>query len=417
MTPAVSSQTQLREGIAAAQSGNKVRARFIIRQAVTSDPENEIAWLWLANLSTDPLEGADCLRKVLALNPENKHAKGSLPNVLVRAGATAAQAGDPDKARTILHEALDLDPRNELGWLWLAGVATKPHDAIRYLTRVLEVNPQNERAKAGITHYKNELGNWSCPLCEGLSFGIDNGRCPTCKAVVSLEVPAQFDVPTGADETAMGQAIARLKPLAAKQPGGLSAFYLGLSYLNLGQPAEAINLFNAAAQRPEADAHWKAAINRLAQHWRSLNKAAAASSVHEFALPKLVMIVDDSPTVRKLVAVSLEPAGYRVVMVSSGLKLDSAIHDHGVPDLIILDINMPELDGFQVCKLLRKNKETAGVPVVFLTGKDGFFNKLRGQWAGAAEYLTKPFQPSALAETVTRILAAQNAGSESGAKA
>jgi twitching motility two-component system response regulator PilG len=68
---------------------------------------------------------------------------------------------------------------------------------------------------------------------------------------------------------------------------------------------------------------------------------------------------------------------------------------------------MPGLDGLQLCKMLKQNAETSGVPVVFLTGKDGFFNKLRGQWAGGTEYLTKPFQPAALAATVTNILNAQ----------
>ena len=65
---------------------------------------------------------------------------------------------------------------------------------------------------------------------------------------------------------------------------------------------------------------------------------------------------------------------------------------------------MPGLDGFGVCTLLREKPETAKVPIVFLTGKDGFFNKLRGKWAGAAEYLTKPFQPKALVDVVQKIV-------------
>ena len=401
--PTAQPQMQLREGIATAQSGNKIRARAMIRQVVAQQPENEIGWLWLANLAPEPAEASECLRRVLSLNPENKHAKGSLPNTLVRAGAAAAQAGDALAARKLLNEAVHLDARNELGWLWLAGVSASAQDSVRCLQRVLELNPANDRAMAGLAHYRTELGIWSCPLCQALSRGTDGGHCPHCKAVVSLTDPAAFDEPTGADATAMGQAVARLAPLAAKQPGGLPAFQLGLAHLNLGQPSEAINILTAATLRPEADAAWKLGVVKLAQHWRAAHRGSA-EGVPDAPPPRTIMVVDDSPTVRKLVAVSLEPVGFKVVMVSSGLKLDAALNEHGVPDLFILDINMPEIDGFQVCKMLRKAKETAAVPVVFLTGKDGFFNKLRGQWAGAAEYLTKPFQPAALAATVTKIL-------------
>jgi twitching motility two-component system response regulator PilG len=400
--PRPNSQLLLRDGIAAAQAGNKVRARFLIRQVVGAEPHNEVGWLWLANLAPEPSEAVDCLRKVLDLNPDHKHARSGLSAVLVRAGVVAAQANDHAEARRLLGEATKLDPASEQGWLWLAGVSESAQDAVRCLTRVVELNPKNERAKHGLEHYHAVLGRWSCPLCQSLSSAAAE-RCPTCKAVTTLENVAAFDTPTNADETAMARAVTRLAPQAVKAPGSEAAFFLGLAYLNLGQPAEAIKVFNAASQRPEADAQWKTRVRRLAEHWRS-NEERGTSSGKDLAPPRTVMVVDDSPTVRKLVSVSLQPAGFRVVTVSCGEKVQAAIDEHGVPDLFVLDINMPGMDGFQLCKLLRKGSETAEVPVVFLTGKDGFFNKLRGQWAGAAEYLTKPFQPKTLTDVVAKVL-------------
>jgi twitching motility two-component system response regulator PilG len=104
-----------------------------------------------------------------------------------------------------------------------------------------------------------------------------------------------------------------------------------------------------------------------------------------------VMIVDDSATIRKILGLSLERAGYNVIAEADG---ESAIERllHVVPDLILLDIAMPKLDGYEVCKRIKQDPRTAGVPVVMLSGKDAFFDKVKGHMAGASEYLTKPFE-------------------------
>jgi twitching motility two-component system response regulator PilG len=71
-----------------------------------------------------------------------------------------------------------------------------------------------------------------------------------------------------------------------------------------------------------------------------------------------------------------------------------------VPDLVLLDITMPRLDGYQVCKLIRNNEATKDVPVVMISGKDGFFDKVRGRMAGTNGYITKPFGPDTLMKTI-----------------
>ncbi len=394
-------RTLLSDGIAAAQSGGKAKARELIRQVVGLEPENETAWLWLANVAADSTEALASLRTVLQLNPSNRHAKSGLVPAIVRAAVDASQAKDFPLARQLLREALEIEPNNEHALLWSAGVATYPSDSIRFLRRALEVNPNNERAKQGLAQFQDEFGTWTCPLCE--SPGRESAhRCPTCRAVISLADPSAFDTPTGADETAMGRAIARLTPLAQKAPGGADAFRLGLAYLNIGQPTEAIKVFNAAATRPDANAQWKTGVTKLAAHWRQTGATRPAKAEPAAGGPPLIFVVDDSATVRKLVTVALQDAGYRVVSFADGLQVADGIKSHGVPALAILDIAMPGLDGFQVCTLLRENPSTAKVPVFFLTGKDGFLHRLRAKWAGAVEYQTKPFQPKALVAIVER---------------
>jgi twitching motility two-component system response regulator PilG len=114
-----------------------------------------------------------------------------------------------------------------------------------------------------------------------------------------------------------------------------------------------------------------------------------------------VMVVDDSPTVQKIVTITLEREGYRVVGVDNAMQA-LARFEELVPDVILLDINLPYIDGYQLCKIIKGNPLTKNASVIMLTGKDGFFDKVRGKLAGAAEYITKPFQPSHLIETVRR---------------
>lgn len=118
---------------------------------------------------------------------------------------------------------------------------------------------------------------------------------------------------------------------------------------------------------------------------------------------RTILVVDDSATVRKLVSITLERQGYRVINAVDGLEALSKINDE-LPDLILLDIAMPKLDGYQVCKIIRGNQESKDIPVVMLSGKGGFFDKVKGRMAGSTAYLTKPFEPEILIQTIRKYL-------------
>ena len=63
---------------------------------------------------------------------------------------------------------------------------------------------------------------------------------------------------------------------------------------------------------------------------------------------------------------------------------------------MLLDINLPHLDGYQICKIIKGNKQTASIPIVMLSGRDGFFDKIKGKMVGAKHYITKPFDSTTL---------------------
>lgn len=121
-----------------------------------------------------------------------------------------------------------------------------------------------------------------------------------------------------------------------------------------------------------------------------------------------VLVIDDSPTIRRSAEIVLERAGIEVDLAEDGFAALSRISDMR-PDLILLDVVMPRLDGYQTCSLLRRNAAFASVPVVMLSGRDSVFDRVRGRLAGSDLYLTKPFTPEALLAAVHAHLPAEQA--------
>jgi twitching motility two-component system response regulator PilG len=117
----------------------------------------------------------------------------------------------------------------------------------------------------------------------------------------------------------------------------------------------------------------------------------------------VVLVVDDSPTVRKIVQLTLQRERIRVVTAGDGLSALAAVADEQ-PDLILLDIMLPRMDGYNICQVIRKNMAYRDLPIIMLSGKDGLFDKMRGKLAGSTEYMTKPFDSGELAQTVKRYL-------------
>jgi twitching motility two-component system response regulator PilG len=117
-----------------------------------------------------------------------------------------------------------------------------------------------------------------------------------------------------------------------------------------------------------------------------------------------VLVVDDSPTVRKIVQMTLQREHIRVVTASDGLSALTSVADE-MPAVILLDIQLPRMDGYHICQIIRKNLQFRQIPIIMLSGKDGLFDKMRGRLAGSTEYLTKPFDSAELIQTVKKHLA------------
>lgn len=102
-----------------------------------------------------------------------------------------------------------------------------------------------------------------------------------------------------------------------------------------------------------------------------------------------VMIVDDDREMRDLLAMALTHQGFEVAQAANGLRLISTLQVDR-PDLILMDVNMSWIDGFELCRSVHKNEEFARIPVVFVSARSSASDVKRGLDAGAADYFTKP---------------------------
>lgn len=113
---------------------------------------------------------------------------------------------------------------------------------------------------------------------------------------------------------------------------------------------------------------------------------------------RTVLIVDVSPTVRKIMTMTLERAGYRVSAACDGMQALARINET-IPDLVFVDIRLPHMDGYQLCKVLKSHGLTKTVPVILVSGKTGVLDKMKVRMAGASDLITKPFSAGVLVET------------------
>ncbi|MDR3563208.1 MAG: response regulator transcription factor [Negativicutes bacterium] len=116
-----------------------------------------------------------------------------------------------------------------------------------------------------------------------------------------------------------------------------------------------------------------------------------------------VLIVEDEVNIRELIKFSLVKEGYAVSEAEDGLVAMTMVRKEK-PDLIILDLMLPGQDGLEVCRLLKSQKETAGIAVIMLTAKAEEIDKVLGLEMGADDYLTKPFSPRELSARVKAVL-------------
>ena len=132
-------------------------------------------------------------------------------------------------------------------------------------------------------------------------------------------------------------------------------------------------------------------------------------------MPARILVVEDDPDIAHLVARYLDKAGYVTEILSSGRDALSAI-PRRPPDLLVLDLMLPHVDGLEICRAIRAQEKTASVPIIMLTARAEEADRIVGLEIGADDYLSKPFSPNELVARVRALLRrAQRGGASTGA--
>lgn len=241
-----------------------------------------------------------------------------------------------------------------------------------------------------------------CPFCHATNEtqAIICGSCRTMLSLSDLEMllayqDADFEVLQTA--IANAEAARAIRKFTVEELTSLAIAHLNAKHLRTG-----LTCLQEAAQLAPNDIVLSSKINFLAIRLAEIEEQRQ-KTIETQVRKCTIMIVDDSPTIRKLVSGKLEKCGHTVVSAANGADALTQIKEV-TPDLILLDIAMPEMDGYQVCKIIRSNEATCSVPVLMISGKDGFFDEKRGQAAGSTGFIVKPFGPETLLRTIENYL-------------
>ncbi|MGV7220553.1 MAG: response regulator [Nitrospinales bacterium] len=117
-------------------------------------------------------------------------------------------------------------------------------------------------------------------------------------------------------------------------------------------------------------------------------------------MSKKILIVDDDTNIREVIRFALDKAGMVAILAKDGREAIQLFQQHS-PNLIVLDINMPEMDGLEVCRVLRKSSD---IPIIFLSSRDDEIDRILGLEIGGDDYITKPFSPRELIARVNVVL-------------
>ena len=446
-TKTLLSKTLVQRGVDANDDGRREFAMQCFDQALSYDDRNVTAWLWLASLADSESRKMEYLRHVLMLEPENEAAKSAMAEVdsesratLFAGAAKAAVHGDTSSALAILDKIESRWPDTKDVWVMRSHLAIAFEDKMASWQRILEFDADDQYATACVTSIQwlteiakpteardqhevaasiEEEAKEAEPAIAVDEFSIPTHELPPVESVLAgnfislsalntatpqttepvVQAPAspwdstvhesasvsEFDYPT-VDSTYLSEEVAK-----AVKDHDLA---MADEQYAIPSPADVAESFETAREVPMPEAPFE-------EHAKQTTAESGPAVVDDRVR---VLVVDDSQTARKLIAGKLEASGYNVLCAENGREAIQFART-AAPALALVDIGLPMMDGYAVCRSLRDEPATQNVPVVLISGKDGYFEEDRGTAAGASGFITKPFGPETLMKTVQTFLA------------
>jgi twitching motility two-component system response regulator PilG len=324
------------------------------------------------------------------------------------------------EAVTLLARFLKTYPKNYQGWLWYSrctGSLNTIEAALNNASQIAPDNPEVREEIKKLQHAKKSVGEGRVRRCPFCWSPLDRKafQCQFCRAhlIISKEPvkPSMRDI----NKKILTEAVIRFTKVRVTEKNVNALYYLGIAHYNLNHYEETLDLLNKAVKLVPEKKIFSDQLNILLSYMasmakvhendsssprRDLNLSASKKAVDN---DKKVLVVEDSPTTRKVIALTLNQKGYAVIEAQDGMEALSKLGEEK-PDLVLLDIILPKMDGYKILSIIKENEEFKNTPVIMLTSKDGILNKVKGKLAGSAAYLTKPFEPKDLIKTVEKYL-------------
>lgn len=305
---------------------------------------------------------------------------------LIRAGRNMA-------ARNVLRDILALEPRNEEAHIWAAVVSETDEEAIAILEHVLTINPANALARKSLAAYRPAAPDTAedlptgphCPVCDApqLTSG-DAILCSHCGCSTSLRDYKSARVQSGAQEAIVEAALLRHQAVLEKNDDASTLIAAALACLGLNRSGDAYLYL----KRAEANC-WND------YHLRTLRENLEAT--------KPILVVEESPSVRRSICQSLEEQGFRARAANRGREAYGKVVEE-VPGLILIDAALPDMQGQELARAIRRNKAGREVPIIMITNSDGLLDRMFSRVNGIKEYLSKPVQMASLKQTILKYI-------------
>ena len=324
------------------------------------------------------------------------------------------------RAKMMLARLLKQDPRNTKGWLWFSRIAESMKAVEIALKNAAKLSPGDQEVREEIENLeltKSRLGNGDFRRCPFCWFLLERETFLCIKCCCHLVINNQLlRSPPDANQQILNKAIDRYMRVIHREKNAIAYYYLGMAYLNSGNWEEALTHLDKAVKldpmRQSYSKQLQALLNHMAstkpiteQNYFPQEKASddAAGTAQNLIKRNKILVIEDSSTTRKVIAITLSQNGYEIIEATDGLEGLSKLNETR-PDLILLDIILPKMDGYKILSIIKENPEFKRIPVVMLTSKDGIINKVKGKVAGSTAYLTKPFDPNQLVATIEKHL-------------
>lgn len=379
------------------------------------------------------------IRVISACEEKKKTIKSSLTRLIIEAARCKDETRFADHAQDELDEAIRLaeghhfkkshqlistylnaNPDNAQAWLWysrcmgnLKAIAFALGKCVRLASQDPNIIEEMKKLELSRNRLVTDAKLRRCPFCWS-ALNRNAQYCHYCNASLVIARALEQNTKDQVDSKILIDSVTRYTDIVAREENMRAYYFLSLANCNLNKAEEALDLLNEASRINPNNAFLSEQLNIVINHVATRlptyeqRKVKPKKEILKNVLPeqagrKKILVVEDSPTTRKVVVLTLKQKGYAMVEAQDGLEALSKI-DEERPDLILLDIILPKMDGYKILSLIKENKELKDIPVVMLTSKDGFIDKCKGKLAGSTAYLTKPFEPKDLIKTVRKYI-------------